>query len=96
MGLPGAGVATGRDSVTLRAPSLRTRLQLDTGRFGVALAHGSDRLDRFEAGALPRSRLLALDRMNAYDPEGYPRQHNGLIEMERDTVAAPPFAAEVQ
>jgi hypothetical protein len=40
--------------------------------------------------------LLALDRMNAYDPENYPRQHNGLIEMERDTVAAPPFAAEVQ
>lgn len=40
--------------------------------------------------------LLALERMNAYDPEGYPRQHNGLIEMKRDTVAAPPFAAEVQ
>jgi tetratricopeptide (TPR) repeat protein len=40
--------------------------------------------------------LLALDRMNAYDPENYPRQHNGLVELKRDTVAAPPFAAEVQ
>jgi cellulose synthase operon protein C len=40
--------------------------------------------------------LLALERMNAYDPENYPRQHNGFIERQSDTLAAPPFAAEVK
>jgi cellulose synthase operon protein C len=40
--------------------------------------------------------LLALERMNAYDPDNYPRQHNGIVETGNDTVAAPPLAAEVQ
>ncbi len=40
--------------------------------------------------------LLALERMNAYDPENYPRQHNGIILTERDSLAAPSFAGEVK
>ncbi len=40
--------------------------------------------------------LLALERMNAYDPDNYPRQHNGVIEMESNTLAAPPWASEVE
>jgi tetratricopeptide (TPR) repeat protein len=40
--------------------------------------------------------LSALDRMNAYDPENYPRRHPGYVEVIPDTLAAPPFAAEVQ
>jgi tetratricopeptide (TPR) repeat protein len=40
--------------------------------------------------------LLALERMNAYDPDNYPRQHNGVVELRADTVAAPPFAAKVE
>ncbi|MDJ0761781.1 MAG: tetratricopeptide repeat protein [Myxococcota bacterium] len=40
--------------------------------------------------------LLALERMNAYDPENYPRQHNGIIETEQSTFAAPPWALEVK
>jgi tetratricopeptide (TPR) repeat protein len=40
--------------------------------------------------------LLALERMNAYDPDNYPRQHNGVVELGADTVAAPPFAAMVE
>ena len=40
--------------------------------------------------------LLALERMNAYDPENYPRQHNGVILTQDDTLGAPPLAAEVQ
>jgi tetratricopeptide (TPR) repeat protein len=40
--------------------------------------------------------LLALERMNAYDPDNYPRQHNGIVELRADTVAAPPFAAMVE
>ncbi len=39
--------------------------------------------------------LLALERMNAYDPENYPRQHNGVIEREENTLAVPPWAPEV-
>ena len=39
--------------------------------------------------------LLALERMNAYDPDGYPRQHNGLVEFEDDTITVPPWAGEV-
>jgi hypothetical protein len=40
--------------------------------------------------------LLALERMNAYDPENYPRQHNGVIRIQSDTRAAPDFAVEVK
>ena len=40
--------------------------------------------------------LNALERMNAYDPETYPRQHNGVIEIEVNTFTAPPWAAEVK
>jgi tetratricopeptide (TPR) repeat protein len=40
--------------------------------------------------------LLALERMNAYDPENYPRQHNGVILIERNTLTAPPLEGEVQ
>ncbi|MFO8073671.1 MAG: tetratricopeptide repeat protein [Polyangia bacterium] len=40
--------------------------------------------------------LLALERMNAYEPDNYPRQHNGVVEKRVDTVSAPPFASEVQ
>lgn len=40
--------------------------------------------------------LLALERMNAYEPENYPRRHNGMVEIEEDALAAPPFASEVQ
>lgn len=39
--------------------------------------------------------LLALERMNAYDPDNYPRQHNGAVETGLDMVAAPPWAGEV-
>jgi cellulose synthase operon protein C len=39
--------------------------------------------------------LLALERMNAYDPDNYPRQHNGVVEVGGDMVAAPPWAGEV-
>jgi len=35
--------------------------------------------------------LLALERMSAYDPENYPRQHNGLVEIATETLAAPPL-----
>ena len=37
--------------------------------------------------------LLALERMNAYDPENYPRQHNGIVQMGFDTLTVPPWAA---
>jgi cellulose synthase operon protein C len=37
--------------------------------------------------------LLALERMNAYDPENFPRQHNGLTIMGTDTLTVPPWAA---
>ncbi|MBN2718373.1 MAG: tetratricopeptide repeat protein, partial [Deltaproteobacteria bacterium] len=37
--------------------------------------------------------LLALERMNAYDPENYPRQHNGMMKMGYDTLTVPPWAA---
>ncbi|MCP4677055.1 MAG: tetratricopeptide repeat protein [Deltaproteobacteria bacterium] len=40
--------------------------------------------------------LLALERMNAYDPDNYPRQHNGVIEVEQSTLGAPPWASEVE
>ncbi len=40
--------------------------------------------------------LMALERMNAYDPDNYPRQHNGVAEMEQGTFAAPPWAAGVE
>jgi tetratricopeptide (TPR) repeat protein len=40
--------------------------------------------------------LSALERMNAYDPDNYPRRHPGLVEVVQDTVAAPPFAVEIQ
>jgi cellulose synthase operon protein C len=40
--------------------------------------------------------LQALARMNAYDPDGYPRRHNGLVETGQDTLAAPAWAPEVQ
>jgi hypothetical protein len=40
--------------------------------------------------------LLALERMNAYDPANFPRQHNGVIEVEENTLTAPPWAAEVK
>ncbi|MCK9462558.1 MAG: tetratricopeptide repeat protein [Proteobacteria bacterium] len=39
--------------------------------------------------------LLALERMNAYDPDNYPRQHNGIVEGGSDVVAVPPWAGEV-
>jgi tetratricopeptide (TPR) repeat protein len=39
--------------------------------------------------------LLALERMNAYDPDNYPRQHNGIVEVGGDVVAVPPWAGEV-
>ncbi|MBN2527284.1 MAG: tetratricopeptide repeat protein [Deltaproteobacteria bacterium] len=37
--------------------------------------------------------LLALERMNAYDPENFPRQHNGLMQMGTDSLTVPPWAA---
>jgi cellulose synthase operon protein C len=40
--------------------------------------------------------LLALERMNAYDPDNYPRQHNGIIEQGSDAIAVPPWAGEVE
>jgi tetratricopeptide (TPR) repeat protein len=40
--------------------------------------------------------LLALERMNAYDPDNYPRRHNGIITVEDNSLTAPPFALEVQ
>ena len=40
--------------------------------------------------------LLALERMNAYDPENYPRQHNGFVVDQTETVGVPPWAGEVQ
>ncbi len=40
--------------------------------------------------------LLALERMNAYDPDNYPRQHNGVVEIEDSTLTAPPWAPEVK
>ena len=40
--------------------------------------------------------LLALERMNAYDPDNYPRRHNGIILREENNLAAPSFAGEVQ
>ncbi len=40
--------------------------------------------------------LLALERMNAYDPENYPRRHNGVVLVEQDDLAAPAFAGEVR
>jgi hypothetical protein len=40
--------------------------------------------------------LKALERMNAYDPDNFPRQHNGVIEVEKNTLTAPPWAAEVK
>ncbi len=40
--------------------------------------------------------LKALERMNAYDPDNFPRQHNGIIEVEDATLTAPPWAAEVK
>jgi TolA-binding protein len=40
--------------------------------------------------------LFALERMNAYDPDNYPRQHNGVIEVEDSTFAVPPWASEVE
>ena len=40
--------------------------------------------------------LLALERMNAYDPDNYPRQHNGVTSVEHSTLAAPPWASEVK
>ncbi len=40
--------------------------------------------------------LKALERMNAYDPDNFPRQHNGVIEIEENTLTAPPWAAEVK
>jgi hypothetical protein len=40
--------------------------------------------------------LLALERMNAYDPDNYPRQHNGMVEMEDSTFTVPPWASEVE
>ena len=39
--------------------------------------------------------LQALERMNAYDPENYPRRHNGIVVVDEDTLSVPPFAAEV-
>ncbi len=38
--------------------------------------------------------LLALERMNAYDPTTYPRQHNGFTGVENNTVACPVWAPE--
>ncbi|MBN2803161.1 MAG: tetratricopeptide repeat protein [Deltaproteobacteria bacterium] len=38
--------------------------------------------------------LLALERMNAYDPGNYPRQHNGLNSVIDDTVSVPSWAPE--
>lgn len=40
--------------------------------------------------------ILALERMNAYDPDNYPRQHNGIVELGYDAVAVPPWAGEVE
>lgn len=40
--------------------------------------------------------LLALERMNAYDPDNYPRQHNGDIVLEDRTFAAPQWGAEIR
>lgn len=40
--------------------------------------------------------LLALERMNAYDPEGYPRQHNGVVEYGTESLTVPPWAGEVK
>jgi cellulose synthase operon protein C len=40
--------------------------------------------------------LLALERMNAYDPDNYPRQHNGIVEQGSDMIAVPPWAGEVE
>jgi tetratricopeptide (TPR) repeat protein len=40
--------------------------------------------------------LLALERMNAYDPDNFPRQHNGVIVMEKNILTAPPLADEVE
>jgi hypothetical protein len=40
--------------------------------------------------------LLALERMNAYDQENFPRQHNGIIEVGNDAVSVPPWAGEVE
>jgi hypothetical protein len=40
--------------------------------------------------------LKALERMNAYDPDNFPRQHNGVVEVEDATLTAPPWAAEVK
>lgn len=39
--------------------------------------------------------LLALERMNAYDPDNYPRQHNGAIRRENNSLTVPPWAPEV-
>ncbi|MBN2342854.1 MAG: tetratricopeptide repeat protein [Deltaproteobacteria bacterium] len=36
--------------------------------------------------------LLAQERMNAYDPDNYPRQYNGIVHMGRDTLTVPPWA----
>jgi tetratricopeptide (TPR) repeat protein len=37
--------------------------------------------------------LLALERMNAYDPDNFPRQHNGVIETAKYSLAAPAWAS---
>jgi tetratricopeptide (TPR) repeat protein len=39
--------------------------------------------------------LQALERMNAYDPDGYPRRHNGLSGVGTETTTVPPWAGEV-
>jgi tetratricopeptide (TPR) repeat protein len=36
--------------------------------------------------------LLALERMNAYDPDGYPRQHNGIVLTEDYKMSVPLWA----
>jgi tetratricopeptide (TPR) repeat protein len=40
--------------------------------------------------------LAALERMNAYDPDNYPRQHNGIVQQGSDMFAVPPWAGEVK
>lgn len=40
--------------------------------------------------------LLALERMNAYDPENYPRQHDGSVEMYTDSTGVPQWEQEVE
>ncbi|MCU0661404.1 MAG: tetratricopeptide repeat protein [Myxococcota bacterium] len=40
--------------------------------------------------------LLALERLNAYDPDTYPRQHNGVVLMQDSSLAGPQWASEAK